>query len=117
MSLSAWLGEEGVEIKKQITGMMRLLSDKAGRVYQRVGREGETLKEEPQEEDLSWNLSHKQDTQEAEHGWNSVSHAQYDTRSKTQKVLDQGKSRGGSHSRGRCVKVRWLEDLEYALRS
>ncbi|XP_017320720.1 BEN domain-containing protein 7 isoform X2 [Ictalurus punctatus] len=88
-----WLGEEGMEIKKQITGMMRLLSDKAGRVYQRVGREGETLKEEPQEEGLSWTLSHKQDPEEPEHGWNSVSHSQYDTRSKTQKMLDQGKSR------------------------
>lgn len=80
-----------MEIKKQITGMMRLLSDKAGRVYQRVGREGETLKEEPQEEDLS-----KQDIEEPEHGCNSVSHSQYDTRSKTQKMLDQSKSRGGS---------------------
>ncbi|XP_053478261.1 BEN domain-containing protein 7 [Ictalurus furcatus] len=88
-----WLGEEGMEIKKQITGMMRLLSDKAGRVYQRVGREGETLKEEPQEEGLSWTLSHKQGPEEPEHGWNSVSHSQYDTRSKTQKMLDQGKSR------------------------
>ncbi|MCI4379046.1 hypothetical protein PGIGA_G00223300 [Pangasianodon gigas] len=88
-----WLGEEGMEIKKQITGMMRLLSDKAGRVYQRVGREGETLKEEPQEEGLSWTLGHKQGPEEPEHGWNSVSHCQYDTRSKTQKMLDQGKSR------------------------
>lgn len=87
-----------MEIKKQITGMMRLLSDKAGRVYQRVGREGETLKEEPQEEDLSWTLSDKQDHLEPEHGWNSVSNSQYDTRSKTQKLLDQSKSRGGSHS-------------------
>ncbi|MCJ8733161.1 hypothetical protein PDJAM_G00219920 [Pangasius djambal] len=88
-----WLGEEGMEIKKQITGMMRLLSDKAGRVYQRVGREGETLKEEPQEEGLSWTLSHKQGPEEPEHSLNSVSHCQYDTRSKTQKMLDQGKSR------------------------
>ncbi|KAM8861508.1 BEN domain-containing protein 7 isoform 1-T1 [Synchiropus picturatus] len=31
-----WLGEDGMEIKKQITGMMRLLTDKTGRVYQRV---------------------------------------------------------------------------------
>lgn len=31
--------DEGMEIKKQITGMMRLLSDKTGRVYQRVGPE------------------------------------------------------------------------------
>lgn len=101
----AWLGEEGVEIKKQITGMMRLLSDKAGRVYQRVGREGETLKEEPQEEDLSWTLSDKQDLEEPEHDWNSVSHNQYDTRSKMQKMLEQDKSRGGSHSRGIRFRV------------
>ncbi|XP_058244465.1 BEN domain-containing protein 7 isoform X1 [Hemibagrus wyckioides] len=88
-----WLGEDGMEIKKQITGMMRLLSDKAGRVYQRVGREGETLKEEPQEEALSWNLSQKPSPEELEHAGNSVSHSQYDTRSKTQKMLDQSKSR------------------------
>ncbi|XP_036832437.1 BEN domain-containing protein 7 isoform X2 [Oncorhynchus mykiss] len=50
----AWLGDEGVEIKRQITGMMRLLSDKAGRMYQRVGAEGNSLKQEPQEEHLSW---------------------------------------------------------------
>uniref|UniRef100_A0A8C3A2V6 Si:ch211-220f12.4 n=1 Tax=Cyclopterus lumpus TaxID=8103 RepID=A0A8C3A2V6_CYCLU len=31
-----WLGDEGVEIKRQITGMMRLLSDKTGRVHHRV---------------------------------------------------------------------------------
>lgn len=84
-----------MEIKKQITGMMRLLSDKAGRVYQRVGREGETLKEEPQEEALSWSLSQKQSSEEPEHAGNSVSHSQYDTRSKTQKMLDQSKNRGG----------------------
>lgn len=94
-----------MEIKKQITGMMRLLNDKAGRVYQRVGREGETLKEEPQEEGLSWTLNHKQGPEEPEHGWNSLSHSQYDTRSKTQKMLDQGKSRGRSHSRGICFRV------------
>ncbi|KAI5098025.1 BEN domain-containing protein 7 isoform X2 [Silurus meridionalis] len=89
-----WLGEEGMEIKKQITGMMRLLSDKAGRVYQRVGREGETLKEEPQEDGLSLTSSRKQGPEEPEHGWNSVSHSQYDTRSKTQKMqMDQSKIR------------------------
>lgn len=51
---SVWLGEEGVEIKRQITGMMRFLSDKPGRVHQRVGAEGENLKKEPQDEHLSW---------------------------------------------------------------
>ncbi|XP_046889486.1 BEN domain-containing protein 7 [Hypomesus transpacificus] len=49
-----WLEDEGMEIKKQITGMMRLLSDKAGRIYQRVGSEGDSLKQEPQEMHQSW---------------------------------------------------------------
>ena len=43
-----------MENKKQITGMMRLLSDKAGRIYQRVGSEGDSLKQEPQEMHQSW---------------------------------------------------------------
>ncbi|KAM7414407.1 hypothetical protein PAMA_019294 [Pampus argenteus] len=38
-----WLGDEGMEIKRQITGMMRLLSDKTSRVYQRVGTEQDSL--------------------------------------------------------------------------
>ncbi|KAG5830552.1 hypothetical protein ANANG_G00311920 [Anguilla anguilla] len=37
----AWLGDEGVEIKRQITGMMRLLNDKAGRMYQRAQVSGQ----------------------------------------------------------------------------
>ncbi|XP_067090211.1 BEN domain-containing protein 7 [Osmerus mordax] len=49
-----WLEDEGMEIKKQITGMMRLLSDKAGRIYQRVGSEGDSLKQEPQEVHQGW---------------------------------------------------------------
>lgn len=49
-----WLGDEGMEIKRQITGMMRLLSDKAGRVYQRVGAERDSLQKEPPDEHLSW---------------------------------------------------------------
>ncbi|XP_010640299.1 BEN domain-containing protein 7 isoform X5 [Fukomys damarensis] len=43
-----------MEIKKQITGMRRLLNDSTGRIYQRVGKEGEKLKEEPQDLDLIW---------------------------------------------------------------
>lgn len=43
-----------MEIKKQITGMRRLLNDSAGRIYQRVGKEGEKLKEEPQDLDSVW---------------------------------------------------------------
>ncbi|XP_031214617.1 BEN domain-containing protein 7 isoform X6 [Mastomys coucha] len=49
-----FLGDESMEIKKQITGMRRLLNDSTGRIYQRVGREGEKLKEEPQDVDLVW---------------------------------------------------------------
>ncbi|XP_055011657.1 BEN domain-containing protein 7 [Boleophthalmus pectinirostris] len=32
-----WVGEDGMEIKRQITGMMKILSDRSGRGYQRVG--------------------------------------------------------------------------------
>ncbi|XP_023590114.1 BEN domain-containing protein 7 isoform X2 [Trichechus manatus latirostris] len=49
-----FLGDESMEIKKQITGMRRLLNDSTGRIYQRVGKEGEKLKEEPQDSDLIW---------------------------------------------------------------
>ncbi|XP_062860927.1 BEN domain-containing protein 7 [Trichomycterus rosablanca] len=91
-----WLGEEGMEIKRQITGMMRLLSDKAGRVYQRVGSEGETLKEEPQEEEMSWDFTQNRSPEDPEHCWNSANNSQYDTRSKTQKLLDHTKNRDSS---------------------
>ncbi|XP_036999416.2 BEN domain-containing protein 7 isoform X3 [Artibeus jamaicensis] len=47
-------GGESMEIKKQITGMRRLLNDSTGRIYQRVGKEGEKLKEEPQDLDSVW---------------------------------------------------------------
>ncbi|XP_027447892.2 BEN domain-containing protein 7 isoform X4 [Zalophus californianus] len=47
-------GDESMEIKKQITGMRRLLNDSTGRIYQRVGKEGEKLKEEPQDSDSVW---------------------------------------------------------------
>ncbi|XP_070284416.1 BEN domain-containing protein 7 isoform X4 [Myotis yumanensis] len=49
-----FLGGESMEIKKQITGMRRLLNDSTGRIYQRVGKEGEKLKEEPQDLDSVW---------------------------------------------------------------
>uniref|UniRef100_A0A3B5AWQ3 Si:ch211-220f12.4 n=1 Tax=Stegastes partitus TaxID=144197 RepID=A0A3B5AWQ3_9TELE len=49
-----WLGDEGMEIKRQITGMMRLLSDKTGRVYQRVGAEQDGLTKEPQDRHQNW---------------------------------------------------------------
>ncbi|XP_044048843.1 BEN domain-containing protein 7 isoform X2 [Siniperca chuatsi] len=49
-----WVRDEGMEIKRQITGMMRLLSDKTGRVYQRVGTEQDSLTKEPQDRHLTW---------------------------------------------------------------
>ncbi|XP_062956177.1 BEN domain-containing protein 7 isoform X2 [Cynocephalus volans] len=49
-----FLGDESMEIKKQITGMRRLLNDSTGRIYQRVGKDGEKLKEEPHDLDLVW---------------------------------------------------------------
>ncbi|KAK2894518.1 hypothetical protein QQF64_012618 [Cirrhinus molitorella] len=89
-----WLGDDGMEIKKQITGMMRLLSDKTGRVYQRVGREGETLKQEPQEEALSMPVAQSQASEQLQCGWSSVlmAHGQYGTRSKTQRMLNHSKT-------------------------
>ncbi|KAF4101184.1 BEN domain-containing protein 7 isoform X2 [Onychostoma macrolepis] len=88
-----WLGDEGMEIKKQITGMMRLLSDKTGRVYQRVGREGETLKQEPQEEALSPPVAQSPAPEHPQYGWSSVlmTHGQYGTRSKTQRNQNHSK--------------------------
>uniref|UniRef100_A0A8C1ML39 Si:ch211-220f12.4 n=1 Tax=Cyprinus carpio TaxID=7962 RepID=A0A8C1ML39_CYPCA len=85
-----WLGDEGMEIKKQITGMMRLLSDKTGRVYQRVGREGETLKQEPQEEPVAQSPA----PEHLQCDWSSVlmAHGQYGTRSKTQRLLNHSKT-------------------------
>ncbi|XP_016383014.1 BEN domain-containing protein 7-like isoform X3 [Sinocyclocheilus rhinocerous] len=89
-----WLGDEGMEIKKQITGMMSLLSDKTGRVYQRVGREGETLKQEPQEEALSLPVAQSPAPEHLQYGWSSVlmAHGQYGTRSKTQRMLNHSKA-------------------------
>ncbi|KAM4733540.1 BEN domain-containing protein 7 [Anableps anableps] len=47
------MGDESMEIKKQITGMMRLLSDKTGRVYQRLGSEQNCSRKEPQDGQLN----------------------------------------------------------------
>lgn len=51
---AVWVGEEGMEIKRQITGMMRLLSDKSGRVYQRTATEQDSTTKEPLGRHLSW---------------------------------------------------------------
>ncbi|XP_040403584.1 BEN domain-containing protein 7 isoform X7 [Cygnus olor] len=91
-----FLGDESREIKKQITGMRRLLNDSTGRIYQRVGKEGEKLKEEPQDLDLAWaqRLNPPAESQASLHpsqsgAWNELSpqashfSGQYGTRSKT----------------------------------
>ncbi|XP_066490517.1 BEN domain-containing protein 7 [Tiliqua scincoides] len=91
-----YLGDESREIKKQITGMRRLLNDSTGRIYQRVGKEGEKLKEEPQDLDLAWTqrLNPPAEPQVNLHPsqsgtWNELSpqtshfSGQYGTRSKT----------------------------------
>ncbi|XP_029952250.1 BEN domain-containing protein 7 [Salarias fasciatus] len=49
-----WLEDEGMEIKRQITGMMRLLSDKSSRAYHRAGAEQDGVVREPQERHLNW---------------------------------------------------------------
>ncbi|XP_052007811.1 BEN domain-containing protein 7 isoform X2 [Xyrauchen texanus] len=90
-----WLGDDGMEIKRQITGMMRLLSDKTGRVYQRVGREGETLKKEPQEEALSLPVTQSLSLENLQYGWSSglpLEHGQNGTHSKNQRVLNHSKA-------------------------
>lgn len=45
-----------MEIKRQITGMMRmrLLSDKTSRVYQRAGAEPDSLTKQPQDRHVTW---------------------------------------------------------------
>nr|XP_044991363.1 BEN domain-containing protein 7 isoform X2 [Jaculus jaculus] len=91
-----FLGDESMEIKKQITGMRRLLNDSAGRIYQRVGKEGEKLKEEPQDLDLVWpqRLNSSAETPQNVHPpsrgvWNELPpqsgqfSGQYGTRSRT----------------------------------
>ncbi|KAM8974015.1 BEN domain-containing protein 7 [Pelodytes ibericus] len=88
-------GDESLEIKKQITGMRRLLNDSTGRVYQRVGKEGEQLKEERHELDIGWaeDLSTPSTAEEpilsSQNSWSEVPIqsaellGQYGTRSKT----------------------------------
>ncbi|KAM5143822.1 BEN domain-containing protein 7 isoform 1-T1 [Callospermophilus lateralis] len=91
-----FLGDESMEIKKQITGMRRLLNDSTGRIYQRVGKEGEKLKEEPQDLDLVWpqrlnsSVEAPQNLHSSSRGvWNELSpqsgqfSGQYGTRSRT----------------------------------
>ncbi|XP_072509375.1 BEN domain-containing protein 7 isoform X3 [Notamacropus eugenii] len=103
-----FLGDESMEIKKQITGMRRLLNDSTGRIYQRVGKEGEKLKEEPQGLDLIWaqSLNSSTEVSQSLHAspsgtWNELPSqigqfpGHYGTRSKT--FQSQSKPTGGSN--------------------
>ncbi|XP_056429332.1 BEN domain-containing protein 7 isoform X2 [Hyla sarda] len=97
-------GDEGMEIKKQITGMRRLLNDSTGWVYQRVGKEGEKLKEGVHDLDMNWtdSMSTSCSADNPIHSthatWNNVPvqtsdfPGQYGTRSKT--VQNQLKNPG-----------------------
>ncbi|XP_048825693.1 BEN domain-containing protein 7 isoform X2 [Brienomyrus brachyistius] len=89
-----WLGDDGMEIKRQITGMMRLLSDKASRGHQRPGGTGDSLKAEPQDAELSWGQPLALCLDEPQHStWNLEPAprpqvlGQYSTRSKTSRML------------------------------
>uniref|UniRef100_A0A8D0CVK9 BEN domain containing 7 n=1 Tax=Sander lucioperca TaxID=283035 RepID=A0A8D0CVK9_SANLU len=84
-----------VEIKRQITGMMRLLSDKTSRVYQRVVTEQDSSTKEPQERHLTW-------VHQPAPSWPSPSSisspivngpgcGQYSTRSKAQRIVNNTK--------------------------
>ncbi|XP_021571892.1 BEN domain-containing protein 7 isoform X1 [Carlito syrichta] len=101
-----------MEIKKQITGMRRLLNDSAGRIYQRVGKEGEKLKEEPQDLDLVWppRLNSSAEPPQSLHpssrgAWNELPpqsgqfSGQYGTRSRT----FQGQPHSAASSNGKIV--------------
>ncbi|XP_018519651.1 BEN domain-containing protein 7 isoform X1 [Lates calcarifer] len=102
-----------MEIKRQITGMMRLLSDKTSRVYQRVGTEQDSLTKEPQDRNLTWvhqpaPLSLVSDDHQS-NSWSSVGDpgpspsststpipngpgcGQYSTRSKALRILNNAK--------------------------
>ncbi|XP_021097741.1 BEN domain-containing protein 7 isoform X11 [Heterocephalus glaber] len=104
-------GDESMEIKKQITGMRRLLNDSTGRIYQRVGKEGEKLKEEPQDLDLVWppRLNSSVEAQSlppSSRAWNELPpqseqfSGQYGTRSRTfqSQPLTAASSNGTCHS-------------------
>ncbi|KAG8576984.1 hypothetical protein GDO81_010039 [Engystomops pustulosus] len=104
MDFQHFSGDEGMEIKKQITGMRRLLNDSTGRVYQRVGKDGEKLKEDVQDLDISWtdslstSCAAADSIPSAQAPWNNVPiqssefTGQYGTRSKT--VQNQMKNPG-----------------------
>ncbi|KAM3609389.1 uncharacterized protein V6R79_013958 [Siganus canaliculatus] len=108
-----WVGDEGMGIKKQITGMMRLLSDKSSRIYQRMGTEPDSLTKEPPERILtsvhqpeplslvsdehqsnSWNSAQDPGPSPSSMSTtipNGIGCAQYSTRSKATRILNNAK--------------------------
>uniref|UniRef100_A0A673AC33 Si:ch211-220f12.4 n=1 Tax=Sphaeramia orbicularis TaxID=375764 RepID=A0A673AC33_9TELE len=78
-----------MEIKRQITGMMRLLSDKTGRVYQRVGAERDNLTKEPQDVHQTWD--HGSSPSPLAPVSNGLDCGQYSTRSKALRILNSTK--------------------------
>lgn len=106
-----WLGDEGLEIKRQITGMMRLLNDKTSRVYQRVRLEQDSLIKDSHEGHQIWvhQPAPLSVGSEDSNSWNSAGDpgpspssistpilngpgcGQYSTRSKTLRILSNTK--------------------------
>lgn len=98
-----WMVDEGMEIKKQITGMMRLLSDKTGRVYQRVGPEQSqdrrvTLGQQPaplhlppDDNQNNWTPTEAVSSPTASPVTNGLSCSQYSTRSRALRSLSSTK--------------------------
>ncbi|KAM9376083.1 BEN domain-containing protein 7 [Pholidichthys leucotaenia] len=103
-----WMEDEGMEIKKQITGMMRLLNDKTSRVYQRVGTEQDGLTKEPQNKLLSWahqpTLLSLMSADHQSNNWSSVGDPGPSPSSVSTPVLN-GPALGQYSTRSRTVKI------------
>ncbi|TKS73344.1 BEN domain-containing protein 7 [Collichthys lucidus] len=129
-----WVGDEGMEIKRQITGMMRLLSDKTSRVYQRAGTEQDSLTKEAQDRHLTWVHQPAPLSLVSEHhqsnSWNSAGDpgpspssistpilnspgcGQYSTRSKSTKILTNTKDLIKVNEANGMSEVRLAEDYD-----
>ncbi|XP_018611225.1 BEN domain-containing protein 7 [Scleropages formosus] len=105
-----WLGDDGMEIKRQITGMMRLLNDKMCRRYRRTDGSRESLKLEPQDAELSWaepGVTAQEDLQQSTWSLESTPKpqmaGQYGTRSRMLRMLND--SRNSVRSKDRPASV------------
>uniref|UniRef100_A0A8C9VYG0 BEN domain containing 7 n=1 Tax=Scleropages formosus TaxID=113540 RepID=A0A8C9VYG0_SCLFO len=94
-----------MEIKRQITGMMRLLNDKMCRRYRRTDGSRESLKLEPQDAELSWaepGVTAQEDLQQSTWSLESTPKpqmaGQYGTRSRMLRMLND--SRNSVRSKG-----------------